>query len=304
MQTLLRARAPFAAALICGTAAGAWSPPTRACSTCKCGDYTITLLGAEKAYAGRFRVALDYIDRSESQGLPGVDERRTEEQRTLLGFAYSFSDRLTLAAQIPFVRKQIIDANLARQDADGLGDIDLVGRWTLYRNEGEALRHVAGLRFGVRLPTSEEVEDRDGNKLDIDVQPDAGATAPNLGGWYAYYRFPWFLSASATYFLYGDGHQDFSPGNATTASLQGQYALTPALALQLGLDSRYSLRNRFSGVADADSGGFLATVSPGVGYRIGDDLLLNAGVQIPVIEDLNGEQDEDTTWRVGVTYDF
>lgn len=300
MNTLTRARA-IAAAL---TAVAGWSQPALACSTCKCGDYTITLLGAEKAYAGRFRVALDYLDRSESQGQAGVDERTTDEQRLLLGFAYSFSDRLTLAAQIPFVRKQLAEANLDREQAEGLGDIDLVGRYLLYRNPGETLRHVAGMRFGVRLPTSEEVEDRAGNKLDIDVQPDAGATAPNLGGWYAWYRFPWFLSAAATYFLYGDGNQDFDPGNAVTSSLMGQYAVTPALALQLGLDSRYALRNRHSGVTDADSGGFVGAVAAGVGYRIGNDLLLNAGVQVPAIEDLNGEQDEDTTYRVGITYDF
>ncbi|MGH8429995.1 MAG: hypothetical protein ACREUF_06300 [Solimonas sp.] len=304
MQTRSWGSAPFGAALVSAVAVGAWSSPALACSTCKCGDYTITLLGAEKAFSGRFRAAVDYIDRSESQGQPGVDQRRTDEQRMLLGFAYSFNDRFTVAAQLPLVRKKIVEANLASQEAEGLGDIDLVGRWSLYRSNGEVLRHAAGLRFGVRLPTAEEVEDRQGNTLDLDVQPDAGATAPNLGGWYAYYRFPWFLTASATYFLYGDGHQDFSPGNAATAALLGQYAVNPALALQLGLDSRYSLRNQFSGITDPDSGGFLASLSAGLAYRIGEDLLLNAGAQIPAIEDLNGEQDEDTTYRVGVTYDF
>lgn len=303
MPSRITAGAPARpASLLFLTALGA-AMPAYACSTCKCGDYTITLLGDEKAYAGRLRSGVETVWRSESQGEPGVDERSTDEQRLLLGLAYSLNPDWTLAAQIPFVRKEIEDADLSRQDAEGLGDIDLLARWTLFRGGDSSVRHVGGLRLGVRLPTAEQVRDRNGERLDIDVQPDAGATAPNVGGWYSYFRFPWFLSSSVTYFSFGDGHQGFAPGNAVVGSLLGQYAVMPALAVQAGVDARYAQRNRFSGVEDPDSGGTLTMGFAGVALRFGE-LVTNAGVQLPLAENLNGFQDEGASYRLGLAYDF
>lgn len=290
---------PALAAGILGLSAAA---PAQACSTCKCGDYSITLLGVEKPYAGRLRGSFDTLVRSESQGA-GLGERDTEEWRSTLGVSYSISDELTLGLQLPWVRKRIEDANLAAQEAEGFGDADLIGWWVLHRGGEPVLRHLAGLRFGARLPTAEEIE-RNGVKLDIDVQPDAGAFAPNLGGWYRYYRFPWLLSVSAVYYAYGDGHQDFSPGGAATGSVLGQYALNQSWALQAGLDARYAERNRFSGVMDPDSGGALAAAYAGAAARFFDELSFSAGVQLPLLDELNGAQDEDPALRLSLTYDF
>lgn len=304
MQSRFPARASRGVALLSVAALGAVPPAALACSTCKCGDYTITLLGDEKAYAGRFRAGLEAVWRAESQGEPGVDERSTDEQRLLLGFAYSLNPDWTFAAQIPFVRKQIEDADLSRQEAEGLGDIDLLARWTLLRSGESSVRHVGGLRLGVRLPTTEQLRDPNGQRMDIDVQPDAGATAPNIGGWYSYFHFPWFLSSSLTYFNFGDGHQEFSPGNAVVGSMLGQYAFTPATAVQLGLDARYAQENRLVGVEDPDSGGVLTAGFAGVALRFFEDVVVNAGVQVPLVENLHGFQDEDTSYRLGLTYDF
>ncbi len=295
---------PHAASVACALAALAASQPVWSCSTCKCGDNTINLFGAEKPFASRLRVGIDYLVRSETQGDPALNVRQTDEERLLLGLAYSPTRNLTLAVQVPFVSKTIEDSNRARQDAEGLGDIDLIGRWTLYRQGGISGRHLFGLRFGVRLPTTDEVTDASGDVLDIDVQPDAGATAPNAGAWYGYFRFPWFASVSATYFHYGDGHQDFSPGDAVTASAIAQYGLTQRIAVQGGVDARYSQRNQFSGVDDPDSGGALAMAFGGIAVRALQELIVNAGVQVPLLDDLNGHQDEDPAWRIGLAYDF
>jgi len=288
----------------CALTASIWAGPSSACSTCKCGDPTVNLFGTEKSFSSRLRIGADYLVRSETQGDPAVNERQTDEQRLLLGLAYSPQPDLSLAIQVPYVRKQIEDSNAARQDAEGLGDIDLIGRWTLLRSGALSGRHLAGLRVGVRLPTTDEVKDGTGQRLDIDVQPDAGATVPNLGGWYAYFRFPWYLGVTATYFSFGDGHQDFSPGDAMVASVLGQYGVTTKLAVQLGLDARHSQKNQFSGVDDDDSGGTLAMAFGGVALRVMDELVLSAGVQLPLFENLNGHQDEDAALRVGLAYDF
>lgn len=279
--------------------------PVWACSTCACGDYTITLMGAEKPFGGRFRAALDYAVRSELKGTRGQpDEQDLDEWRTSLGLSYSFGNGLTLAAQVPFVRKRVRNANLQEFETEGLGDMDLLLRWVAFRDQPATPRHLAGLRAGVRLPTSEEVEDAQGQVVDIDAQPDAGAAAPNLGLWYGYYAFPVFVSASAFYLFYGEGRQDFEPGDAAVASLVGQYALGQSVALQLGLDARHTDANRFSGVEDPHSGGFLAMGFAGGVLRFGPDFLIHAGVQVPLVEALDGEQEEKTGVRVGLAYDF
>lgn len=278
------------------------APAAQACSTCKCGDYTINLLGTEKPFANRFRAGVDHYTRSETQG-SGIAQRETEEWRTLLGLAWSVNENLTLAAQIPWVRKEIEDGTLARSEAEGLGDIDLIARYVLVRGGTGSGRHLAGVRASVRLPTADEIE-QDGEKLDIDVQPDAGSTAPSLGGWYSYFRFPWFVSSSLNYLSFHDGNQDFSPGDAVTGSLLGQYGLNQTVAFQLGLDARYAERNQFSGIDDPDSGGTLAMAFAGVAVRALDELVINAGVQTKLIENLNGEQEEEPVFRFGLAYDF
>lgn len=296
-RPVTRALAVFMAAALAG-APGI----TRACSTCKCADNTITLFGTEKPFSGRFRVALDYYLRSESTGA-GISEQSVDETRATLGVAYSLDPDWTLALQVPYVRKELESATLARQKASGLGDIDLTLRWVAHRSGGVSGRHLAGLRGGLRLDSADEVK-RNGVLLDIDVQPDAGATAPNLTAWYNYFHFPWFMNLSVTYFTFGEGNQDFQPGDTWLASALAQYGLSQTLALQAGLDARRSDKNEFSGIQDPDSGGTLAMAFAGVAVRIGEELLFHAGYQSPVVENLHGEQDEDDAFRIGLAYDF
>lgn len=276
--------------------------PAQACSTCKCGDYTITLQGTEKPYAGRLRAAVTSLWREESQGA-GLGERRTEEWRSTLGASYSLTDDLTLAAELPWVRKRVSDGNLASQTAEGIGDADLTAWWVLYRSSETVTQHLAGLRLGARLPTSEQVR-ANGRLVDIDAQPDAGAWAPTLGGWYRHYRFPWMLSVSGAYYAYQDGRQGFAPGDAWVATLLTQYAVSQTWALRAGIDGRYAGRNQFSGVTDPNSGGSLAALQAGVAARFFHELVLSAGIQVPVWDGLNGEQAEQESLRLALAYDF
>jgi hypothetical protein len=283
----------------------ALSPSAMACSTCACGDSTITLMGAEKPFSGRLRVAVDYSSRTEEKGRSGApDEQVIDEWRTNLGVSYSFNQEWTIAAQLPFVRKQVRNANLQEIEAEGLGDMDLIVRWAAFNDGGAFPQHLGGLRAGVRLPTSDKVKDSMGAVVDIDAQPDAGATAPNLGFWYGYYKAPLFVSVSGYHLFYGDGRQGFEPGDATVLSVLGQYAASESFALQAGLDGRHTGVNHFSGVEDPNSGGNLVMGFVGAVYRFGSDFLVHAGAQVPAIEDLRGRQDEETSYRIGLAYDF
>lgn len=291
--------------LLLGLALAGAMPLSWACSTCKCGDYTITLMGSEKPYADRLRFSVDYLSRAETAGEPGVDEQVTNEDRYSFGASYAFSRELSLAVRIPYVHKTVESVGGTKQEASGLGDIDVVSRIVLYREKTALPRHLAGLLIGARLPTARQVKDNNGQLLDIDVQPDARAFAPSLGAWYGYYDFPVFVSASTNYLFYGRrGAQNFAAGDAFTASLTGQYAFFQDWAAQLGLDLRASEKNQFSGVDDPDSGGLLGVLNLGLSRRVFGELLINIGTQIPIIKRLNGHQIEHPNIRLGLTYDF
>ena len=279
------------------------SPAAWPCSTCACGDNTLTLMGAEKPFAGRLRGAIDYSVRGESMG-SGAAREDIDEWRTTIGVSYSANAKLTFAAQVPLVRKRVTSPTLAEIDAQGMGDTDLIARGVAWQDRAALPRHLAGYRIGVRLDTTREVRDERGELVDVDGQPDAGATAPNLGLWYGYYAFPVFVSLSGNYLFYGHGDQGFDPGDAAVGSLLGQYAAGQRLALQLGVDWRHTGRNTFSGAVDENSGGTLVMGFAGLGLRLGEDLLLSGGVQVPALKDLNGVQDVSAAWRAGLAYDF
>lgn len=274
-----------------------------ACSTCRCGDPTITLLGSEKAFSGRTRLGLDLLWRSETDGPAGL-RRKTDEQRSSFGLAYSLNDKITLALQAPFVSKTLRLPNREQQEARGWGDTSLSLRAVLWRKGPMSGRHLAGLRAGLRLPTAESLRDDNGVKLDIDAQPDAGVSARQIGGWYAYHRHPWFISASSIYSDYSQGRQEFAPGNSINSSVFAQYAPNSRLGLVLGLDLRHAQADRVQKLRDENSGGALLMGRTGLALRLGDELVASLLWQGTLLDKLNGDQTESAYLRLSVAYDL
>jgi hypothetical protein len=259
-------------------------------------------MGTEKAYPGRIRIGLDTTYRRESMGVPGDDERITHERRTALGISYAFSDRLTLAARLPYVDKQYRDPDLTGAGGKGLGDVDLSARYVL-SNTAVPARQVYGVIAGLRLPTSQRIK-QDGEPVDIDGQPGVRATVPSVGGFYGWFKFPALVYVSAQITPEARGQQGFRQGNTAVATITGQYALNQKLSLQLSLENRYTGKNIDGGVLDPDSGGFVAYVVPGIAYRISNELIANAAVQIRAVHHFNGTQTENGEIRAGLTYDL
>ncbi len=294
--------APSAAAVLCAATLFV-SPLSRACSTCKCADPTITLLGSEKAFSGRTRLGFDLLWRGDEMGV-GDSRQETRETRSTLGLAFSPSERLTLALQVPFVDKTLTLPSLEKQSARGWGDVDVSLRYRLWRSGPLSGRHLLGIRGGFRLPTSESIRDGQNNKLSIDVQPDAGAFAAQAGLWYAYHAHPWFLGLSSIYSAYTEGNQQFDPGNVLNLSATGQYAIHPNWALLAGIDTRHAQANHYAGSRDPNSGGDLAMGHVGTALRLGQELVLSLSWQTTLYENLNGEQTEQDYFRLSLAYDL
>lgn len=275
-----------------------------ACATCLCGDPTITTMGTEKPFAGRMRASVEYLERGEEVGVPAVSEHEIDERRLTYSFSYAPSKTWMIAASLPLVTKEVRRYDLSREQGSGVGDLDLSARWFIGGGGGFPVRNLWGLQFGMRLPTSSE-QHSNGEPIDFDAQPGAGATIPSVGAWYGHYRMPWFFYTSAVVqHAVSDGYQGYRAGDVILLTGHTQYALHQRFALQFSLDGRWKEQDQYDGVTDADSGGVLVMASPGIAWTPVEDLVFNASYQIPAIENLHGRQEEESILRVGVAYDF
>lgn len=272
-----------------------------ACATCLAGDPTVTTMGTEKPYGGRLRGSVEWLARGETMGQAGISEHKIDEERLTLSVSYAPNEKWILAMSVPLVNKEVLRFDLSHESGSGVGDTDLTARWYLSHSR----KHLWGMQFGVRIPTSSE-QTSGGETIDFDAQPGAGATIPNLGLWYGYYRAPVFLYSSAVYMHAIDtGYQGYEAGDGLLLTGLAQYGFWDnKLALSFSLDGRWKEQDLFFGEPDEDSGGVLVMATPGISWTPVTDLIFNASYQIPAIENLNGRQEEDPIIRIGVTYDF
>lgn len=279
------------------------SPVAMACSTCMVGDPTQSLMGAEKPFEDRLRMSVDYLSRSEELGVEGFNKKVIDENRISLSLAYAPSKRLMLGVNIPYVNRQLESFNLSEQEVTTLGDITFTVK-NFMQDEGSLQKHMYGFLGGIKVPSASEQVDGNGVPLDFDVQAGQGATVVNAGAWYARFSYPYLFYTSATYHVASEGYQDFQAGNALVYNATAQYATKSSLSYYLGLEGRSSEKDTFAEIDDEDSGGTIVFIAPGLIYTIKQDLLLNATVKFPAIDQLYGDHEEGTIFNIGVTYDF
>ncbi len=72
------------------------------------------------------------------------------------------------------------------------------------------------------------------------------------------------------------------------------------------LNGRHAKRDTVDaeGTIDGDTGGTLLYVTPRLLVSLGKGVVLRAAVQIPIVKDLYGTQEEHAVANVGITYLF
>lgn len=261
-------------------------------------------MGTEKPYAGRLRISVDALDREERSGIRGVNDSKTDEERVTYSLNYAPSTDWVVGISLPMITKHIDRFDLTAEQASGMGDPEITARWFAGRDRERFAQQLWGLQFGLRLPWVNEQKFQ-GEPIDFDAQPATGATVPSIGAWYGLYRAPWlsYTSASVQHAI-DEGFQGYNAGDVVLLTETVQYALHPAFAVQLSIDSRWKAKDSFNGIDDADSGGTLAMLSPGAVWMPLTDVVIHLNYQTPVFEHLNGEQKEHAYLRAGIVYDF
>jgi hypothetical protein len=178
-------------------------------------------------------------------------------------------------------------------DPDGWTDLWLTGKQRLYR--GPAGQFAVFL--GVKFPVGEtRVLDSEGDRVEPAATPGTGAWDGMIGAAYTQSLAPDVaLDVSAQYTFRGEKF-DYQLGNrfdigaALGWRIIGAAQTFPQVSLQAEANVRSVERSESSGEQEENTGGTVLFLSPGARVRFSEHAALSVGVQVPVVQDLNGDQ--------------
>jgi hypothetical protein len=263
-----------------------------------------------------------------------------------LVFAYGLTSDLTISARLPYIVRQNIregahshgpggDQVDARGDADGIGDLTLLGQHRFFNNQRSQTE--AALLLGVKVPTGRtDIADASGERFEAEFQPGSGSWDGLFGLAFTQRFGAWSFDTSVLYQLATTGTQAtdlgdrllynaavshrlfggvFAPSGRMNAGLpqpmyhggpgkgarhhrheEAPVARGPALDLVLELNGEWHDYERIAGVKEGNSGGNVVYVSPGV--RLSMDTWSGfVSFGVPVVNAVNGVQAEPS-WRL------
>jgi hypothetical protein len=188
-----------------------------------------------------------------------------------------------------------------RWDFNGLGDMRVIGRYQANRPDGT----VAGLRFGVSLPTGEiDVRNDEGVRAERSLAPGTGTTGliagANVSGKIGSTPAGYFASVTGQWAL--NSHEAFRPGYQLVVNGGASYPLARSVTALLQMSALVKGRDQGAEAEPADSGGEKVFLGPGVTFTIAHNLWLYAFVEVPLYQRVNGTQlTADVSSVVGVS---
>ncbi len=229
---------------------------------------------------------------------PGPGDRELSSVAAVSVLGYGVTPRLAVFGVLPRVDRELeVTAGGARRHrkASGLGDIALFGRHTLFRRDGPGRSFRVAPFLGVEAPTGDDDAHDALGRLPPGVQPGSGAWDLFGGVVATWQTLRLQLDVQASYRANGEAN-GFEAGDVARLDGSLQYRLWPRRlgrgvpaflygVLEVGL--AHEGRNHEGGREDPDSGGTRLFLTPGLQY-VTRRWILEGGVQLPVVQDLNG----------------
>ncbi len=302
----------FAVALLGGVA-----PAGRAlaCSVCRCGDNAF--LFSEKTTGlpdqeqdHRFWLSLGNQYSTKSNALAEDEGPGTERQRELrpsLRAFYSPSDRLSFSVEAPYQIRRIkfTTADGTEQEkSSGLGDIELAAVWTQHLAGGAGKFYTGGLSLTIKIPTGANDKQLNGERVEEHLQAGTGTTDWQLGAAISRFTCNNRIFASAYYRVNGTNEFDYHYGNAVLGNLGAQWPVATWLSGSVQLNGRYARRDLQTAQVVENTGGWMTYLTPGLRLNVSPSASFSTSVQLPVYDDLHGEQSEKAVLSTGLSYEF
>jgi hypothetical protein len=287
------------AAAVVLTASGA-----SACSVCGCDPAALTL-GLDRPSTKSLRVAVEdrYLTKESGTGDEYEGER---ENRMQLKAQFAPAPRFVASLELPYYvwKEHTAATGLVDDTAQGLGDIQVTGRYELLRAGGFVPRHVLAIVGALKMPTGANNRTIDG-MIDEHIQLGTGSWDPSLALWYTYGDHPWTWYTGGTVRLNTQNGRGFQYGNVVSGIAGVRRAFfDERLFLSLEAQARYAGYDHGADGNDPNSGGFLTYATAGVAAGIGSSLLARLQLQVPVATALHGAQSEHPVAFAGLSWDF
>jgi hypothetical protein len=243
---------------------------------------------------------------SKSNGLDDQVGTEHEREHRVGGFAlWRANNRLALLGRLPYnvkeIRESPIDGPSTTNTSHGIGDLEASALVGLAHTQG-AHAVVLGTVLGFTAPTgsNDKGSDVTGERLDEHLQPGAGAWSGTAGLNFAItLGRSGIADASVIGRLNGTNAHDYRYGNALLFNAGYTSPFKHGLRLLAQINGRTAERDQVeTGTLDANTGGTVVYVSPGLRWQTGLGIDVEGAVQIPALESLYGIQDEHVTARL------
>lgn len=298
-------------------------PPALGCSMCRCGDPTFNALGTDVYAEGNFRIAIDgerfekeqAISHEHHEGEEEAEEEEGEvaherqiERRYTATFSYAF-DRLNLVARIPWSDRTLTTiGESGSESSKGLADPEFYALFRLWSSpfEGELGRRAwISAVGGVKTPWGENDIEEDGERLEEHLQSGTGST-----DWFGGLSGVYLLNAqsalfgSVQYRKMGENDFGYRYGDVRLLNFGYEHKLGKRFDASLEANYRDADQDRIDedGELDPNTGGSVLYLSPRLSADFGHGLVGRLSFQIPVADDLDGDQTEKTVANLGLTF--
>ena len=282
--------------------------PSLACVQCNCGDPTIAALGVEQPYRNRLRLALD--ERVSSHTMGAVDPMSTRVLRSTLHVLWAPHSRVLLSAALPWLAVWTAPTGVGfRQPRaiTGLGDLELTGRFVVFRDRRFSPRHLLAITAGLKTPTGPRVKDDNGYPLPEDEQPGSGSWDPLIGVSHAWLSGELASIVTAASYRHGTtGRRGEQRGGVFLGLTQVQLQPLSRLAIAGGIEVTHRRPDRFATDTDQakpDSGGTVVWFAPALLIAPTPSLVIRIGATIPMGRWLYGTQREGPQAQVALAWD-
>jgi len=228
---------------------------------------------------------------------------------------FAVTRRLIPILIVPSMRKQLTTTeNGVKQEIrnTGISDVTLNLKYAFWQrdrlNQTTRLAAFAAVKF----PTgSTDETDASGKPLPAGLQLGTGSWDFPFGLAFTRSSGRFGLNA-ALFYRINTEHEAIDFGNQFKSDLAFGYRLYPAqyetyrekvVNLYLEINSTVTGKNQINGETDSSSGGHTIFLSPGLQWVLRQNLLIEASLQLPVFEDLNGTQlENDFVFSAGMRY--
>jgi hypothetical protein len=256
-------------------------------------------------------------EEAEEHGRP---VEKNDGQRLDLFLSWAPLDRLSLTLDIPFGFNDITEREEGEKlsiSQDGLGDISLSTSYVLWRNRDVLPSTWLEGRTFLKFPTGPSRQKTDGFR-DKHIQTGTGSWDFGFG-MAGVHKLEWgSLYASVFGRINTEGSLDYEYGDVVLANLATLVPLGHATGFDclepftpgFEFNFRWADKDHFEGARYDDSGGSILYATPSLRIQLPwfqgrKPPFVRAAVQIPLTSSwLNGFQNEDERWSVGLQFPF